>query len=395
MTAAALIRPAIVVFAALALTASCARTARVSQPAAPSEASPPAGPTVNWTIALLGSGFSSEAAFKGVADSFVREIVADKEFGAAAGRRQITFVRAALNINLRAAKRNDRCGFARNADLGAGIGAVVGQENLAGLASLIVLNDHASVDACAAGELFLADSGASRAGPHEFGHSLGGLFDELGGGGNRKGPVVGPNCVSRTEPLAWNPKLFPRGPQQGCWQDHRLLRPTDYCRMQTGTGTFCPACKHRLTQVFTTPVPTATPTHTQFVLQVWGPASFDIISARTYTQPAPPQVIRGPIVLGLKLDETRICLAGSFAEPLISRGYRAPVETSWTTLEERNDDESVFVILNCPGTVDRSLLTRFQEVQITPVRSIWLTPEIFLKNRVGEPRDFLLRVNPQ
>lgn len=384
-------RSTLAVVAILTVAGSCARgPSRLSHPAVPAGVVASTGATVNWTIALLGSGFSSEAAFKGVADSFVSEILADKEFGAAAGRKQITFVRAAVDPSLRTTKTNDRCGFSRNAALGKGIGTVVANENLAGLTSLIVLNDHASVDACAAGELFLADNGASRAGPHEFGHSLGGLFDELGGGMTRPGPVVGPNCVSKTEPLPWDPKLFPRGPQPGCWQDGNVLRPTDNCRMQTGTGKFCPACKNRLAKVFTTPVPPAAPTHTQFVLQVWAPSTFDVVSAKTYSQPAPPQVIRGPIVLGLRLDEDRICLGGSFAEPLISRGYRAPVETSWTKLTDGNED-SVFVILNCPGTVDRGQLRRFQEVRISPVRNIWLTPEIFLKNRLGEPRDFLVR----
>lgn len=344
-----------------------------------------------WTIAVVGSGFADDADFRLAYDSFVGRIHGDAFFASYKERldfEPVPFASGAVTV-----ARSSRCFFARDESFGKQVGRVVEARHLPGLTSVLVLHSDnrttvANVEACAAGELVVAGRNSDAVLPHEFGHLVGGLFDEDTGNASRAEKVLGPNCVSPGEAVPW-PTSAEAPPLEGCWHDRTLLRPADGCRMQVTANGFCEACRNRLAAVFSDVPPAFSLTppakHTQFLLQVWkgSKPDFSIVSRKVYSGPPPPQVVRGPYVVGSKPDDATVCLGGSTSFGL-SKHLHGTAESKTPSALTTYDDDAIFVVLNCGGEVLRQSLRSLEFVRAPPTRDLWVSPSSFIDNRGTE-----------
>jgi hypothetical protein len=334
-----------------------------------------------WTIAVIPSGFSTVPEFKNVLRPFRDAILKNDRFFAAHPQ-QIRFVETNWTVRLPDLLResNDPCYFKRDEALGAQVGRAIEGSHIAGLTSLLVLNNKDENYACTAGELVVADQTSYEVAAHEFGHLLGGLYDEREGDRIRPAHVKGPNCASDPGNPPWDRASIGE-PLPGCWLNAQLWRPSDNCRMRNPQVLdFCQVCNQHLSEVFSSTAPSAEaprPDYTQFVIQVWPTAGTKprTISWNTFDQPVPSQVLRGNIVAGALIDD-QVCLGPSYSDVFTTRWYRGQEETPASRMGSTADD-SIFIVVNCPGKIPRDRFTTLEFVPATAGASTWITPSIF------------------
>jgi hypothetical protein len=223
-------------------TVTVSSTATATAPGPPPVASP-----LPIRILVLGDGFADDPTFQPFVDRIRADLTRKLPGAAADGSsfdvrlRALPFVKGKSQLSpLKYHGKEKKCYFTINSTV---LGKVAAQSvpNFAPQRYLVILNKDGGAGCAQSPAAFLNKDSSPDVLIHEMGHSLAGLYDEIGGKTSTPLKHHWRNCTSDAAHPPWSTQEG--GAVQYCDHYQALFRPARDCKMNSpGTAEFCKVC---------------------------------------------------------------------------------------------------------------------------------------------------------
>jgi hypothetical protein len=233
-------------------------------------------------------------------------------------------------------------------------------QDIEDLASIVIVANRESTQtgACVFGDLVvLTKSTNKQTLRREFGHLVGGLFDEREGDKvwPDNAPLKGPNCATTSSGVSWLPG------QPGCADYANLVRKGDLCRMcrPTDDPALCVLCRETLTESIKTygSAPHGNPEpYYQLIVRLYeegGQRRAQVVGKKAFKGiPRTGSKQRSELIVGLQNAAREVVCVASPAQDRL-RQARAYIRTSDTDdkVNEKNvENDGLLLIFQCPAS---------------------------------------------